>query len=426
MAKYPDDRYPSAGDLGRAALAAAAGRRPPSASGSSPSAPPRRSSRRRSRRPPGGARQDDPTFAEAETRSCTPRTRGARALLARTGSPPRAAGIAVARRAELGTTPRRRELGRRHPDRDGHRHGGAVGAGAVDADPVGDRPNVVGATAATSSSAPSASTRLSSSPPRPARCAPTRRGRLGVSDSAATAAVWVAVARATQVVQLDAKTGRRASRSRCRRAAARSPSPRRRLGRPDHPATGSPTSSPRSTRGRARRRDPRARRDLALAAGPTALWVASRRRARCQCVDPDGGPARARRPRRQQPPEDIAYGGGALWVATPGTTPSTRYRPRTQRPIAIGVGQQPAPARGRRQRVYVANYNSSDLYDDRREGPTGSASRSACRSTRSRSHRRRRRVWVDQPADNQLPGRYRSRRVITPVRIACSARLARF
>ena len=144
LAKDPEERYPSAGDLGRAALAAAGGRRPPSASGSWRRAPPRRSSPRPSARPPRpGSRQlDSQPQSEAETvlqeRSRIQRTRRP-ALLRR-----RAAGRRRGRRDRRGRARRGRRRdaaaeppqragdpdARRRPGRDEHRGASSRSASA--------------------------------------------------------------------------------------------------------------------------------------------------------------------------------------------------------------------------------------------------------------------------------------------------------
>ena len=398
LAKDPEERYPSAGDLGRAALAAAAGRaRRASASGSWPRAPPRRSSRRRSRRPPGRdapCRTTTQLRPEAETRV----VHGAAAPAPRARSPRLVVvALAAGRRGRARSRWRRRRPPERdaagHADRDGH--GDAAAHASVAAEvTVGRRPNVVRAdgdnvfvgsfrdTACTLSRAKTGK--------RPLLRAEGRRRASTTARSAAARSGWPS-SRAAQLVRLDARdrpADRRPDR-RCRctpsAVAVTSDAGLGRLvpgstGRPDQLAQDRPADG----------RDARPVSDTrtgsrSLATEPAALWVAARRRALHPARRPRDRPGRQDDPRRHRPRRGhrlrprLAVGRHA------------RGRHRLQDHTATG-DDDPDQRRAAARRLAVRGDTSASPTTleqhsrDRRASRAGrSASRSGCRSTRSRS-----------------------------------------
>jgi YVTN family beta-propeller protein len=98
-----------------------------------------------------------------------------------------------------------------------------------------------------------------------------------------------------------------------------------------------------------------------MTSSPTALWVAARRRALIQRVDPKTGvvlkPIRVGRYRS----EDIVYSRGWLWIATPEANVVTKVSTSNYEQIPISVGQFPRQLAVSRDTVYVTNYNSSNL-----------------------------------------------------------------
>src|SRR4051812_9911711 len=362
LAKDPEARYSSAGDLGRAALAAAAGTAPSLeerlvAKGA---AAPIESPTISAARP-----VPDPTRVEPEAETVMLRRSRRPALL--TLALLAAAGIGVATAVALGgddntplaptptatatATAAKREAALRI-DKSIH---------------VGRRPNVarvvgdnvfVGSYGATHVSIVDAKTG------RLRRYAP-RVGK-GVADSAAGfGGVWLAIARSGDVAKLDARTGRPKARYHVggipRAIAASKDAVWVSLVGPDgapdtllklDPRTGATLSS-----------TPYPYGISALAPSPSALWVVSRRRARVFRSDLKTG-----RPQRElrvgeTPPEYGVYGDGALWLATPGDDAVYKIITATGAQIPISVGHRPRRLALDDGRVYVSNYNSSDLYE---------------------------------------------------------------
>jgi streptogramin lyase len=103
---------------------------------------------------------------------------------------------------------------------------------------------------------------------------------------------------------------------------------------------------------------------LAIATSPSAIWVAARRRAAVERVSPNtaevvrpkafGGSGRA---------SDIEYRDGAIWFPVPDDDAIYKMITKTGEVIPISVGRRPRQlALGDDEHVYVTNYNSSDLY----------------------------------------------------------------
>jgi hypothetical protein len=359
LAKDPDARYPSAGDLGRAALAAAAGTAPSQeerlvAKGA---AAPVESPTISAARPASDATK---VLPESETvvlkRARRPALLGL-ALLA-------AAGIGVATAVALGgddnapppaptATPTAPKLqAALRIDKSIH---------------VGRRPNVaraigdnvfVGSYGAPRVSIVDAKTgKLRDYAPKVGK---------GVADSAAGFdGLWLAVARSGDVVKLDARTGHPKARYHVGgipRAIATSDdavwvSLVGLNGAPDtllklDPRTGETLSS-----------TPYPYGISALAASPSALWVISRRRARVIRADPKTGQSQREVRVGDTPPEYGVYGDGALWLATPRDDAVYKVITATGAVLPISVGHRPRRLALDGNRVYVSNYNSSDLYE---------------------------------------------------------------
>ena len=80
---------------------------------------------------------------------------------------------------------------------------------------------------------------------------------------------------------------------------------------------------------------------MALSASPTALWVATRRRARVQRVDLKTGAVLKTIRVGNNRAEDIMYARGSLWAATPKDNTVYKLSTSTGDVIPISVGQQP-------------------------------------------------------------------------------------
>ncbi len=157
-----------------------------------------------------------------------------------------------------------------------------------------------------------------------------------------------------------------------------------------------------------------------MTTSPTALWVAARRRSRVQRVEPKTGEVRKTIHFSQSRSEDIVYRGGALWAANPNEDTVYKISTSTGDAIPISVGQRPRQLALGDGVVYVTNYNSSDLYaiDEKRSRVKG-APLSLSVNPFSLAVDGKNTVWVGEPARAPADqGRYRSRRVITPVRSA--------
>jgi YVTN family beta-propeller protein len=366
LAKAPGDRYPSAGDLGRAALAAAAGE-PPSererlvATGA---AAPIEVETRTAQRP---AAPSTPTLLAGESRTRV--QRGRQPVLV-------AAALAVAVGIGVATA---LIVGNRGGD------GGAALAPAATspaASPaavaakapelrvgrsvrVGRRPNVaiaagdeifVGSFKESRVAVVAASSGL-------------RRGFIsrvghGVTDAAfGFGLIWLTVARNHQVVALDPRT----RQIRHRYAVDGTPGSIATAGGavwvgivnrgdvPDvllalDPGTGATRSS-----------TPYSWGINALAPGGNALWVLARHRARVVRASLRDGTTGPNVAVGHAPSVDAVFGGGALWIATREEDTVTKLVPATGDLVPIGVGRVPQRLTYAGGRIYVANYNSSDL-----------------------------------------------------------------
>ena len=359
LAKDPDARYPSAGDLGRAALAAAAGTAPSQeerlvATGA---AAPVESPTISAARP-----APEPAEVEPEEAQTVVLKRARRpalfslALLA-------AAGIGVAAAVALGGDDKPPATPTPTPTVAPAEAGLRIDKSIH----VGDRPNVARAIGENVfvGSYRAAHVAIVDAKTGELRDYAPRVGK-GVSDSAGGfGALWLAVARSGDVVKLDAKSGKPRARYHVGGIPRAITTSKDAVwvsliglnGAPDmllklDAKTGKTLSSTPYPYGIA-----------ALAASPSAVWVISRRRARIiRANEKTGKPEREVRV-GETPPEYGVYGDGALWLATPQDDAVYKVITATGAVIPIGVGHRPRRLALDDGRVYVSNYNSSDLYE---------------------------------------------------------------
>ena len=346
LAKDPEERYPSAGDLGRAALG---GRRQPApepnASGSWPRAPPRRSNRRPSRaaRTPPPKRRHTQPQPEAETvhqERSNPGTKRRNALL---GAALRRRGRRRRRRGGRARPRRRRRSAAGDPDSPprtpratAHRPGAELQV-VERAHASASARTSSASSATTSSSAPSAATACGSSRPRPARSAVLRAARSASASTTARSASARSGSRSratNQLVRLDAK----------HRPAVGNP-----IKLPVPPGAVAATKNADLGRARPRQRrcptsslkiDPKTGRDARERRLPVRDHVADDEPDRALGRGPPARPRPARRPRdRARSIKTIRVGQQpqrghrlprrrAVGSPRPRTTPSTRSRPR--------------------------------------------------------------------------------------------------
>ena len=360
LAKNPDDRYPSAGDLGRAALAAAAGMAPTvqerlvAKGAAAPIESPTISAPRPAPEP-AKAHDDAETVVLRRTRR--PALLGL-ALLA-------AAGIGVAAAIALGgdekPAPPAPTATPTAPAPT------AQGLHVTESIHVGDRPNVARAIGDNVFVGSYRATRLAivDAKTNKVRDYAPKVGK-GVADSAAGfGALWLAVARSGDVLKLDDSSGRRQARYHVGgipRAIATSDdavwvSLIAQNGAPDtllkvDPKTGKTLSTTPYPYGIA-----------ALATSPSAVWVISRRRARVIKANAKTGQPEREVRVGETPAEYGVYGDGALWLATPDDDTVYKVVTASAAVIPISVGHRPRRLALDNGRVYVSNYNSSDLYE---------------------------------------------------------------
>jgi hypothetical protein len=377
LAKDPDERYPSAGDLGRAALAAAAGRTPAErerlvAKGA---AAPVESETVSAARPAALAQAQSEAETVVQTQSGEHSRRRSMlfgfALLAAVG-----VGVAAAvafgvgggddKPATASTTPTPTPTVADRPT------GSATAAPAplkiATQFTVGKRPNVaraIGDNVFVGSFRQSHLTILSAKTGKPRAYSP--EVGIGVNDSAVGfGTLWLAVSRAKQLVRLNPANGH-----------AR--------GKPI-PLPGNPGSVAVSAGAvwvglvfgdkapdQLLKIDPNTGQTLAtvaypfgiagLATSPSAVWVLDRRRSSVQRADlATGNVVRTLRVGNNRS-LDIAYSAGSLWITTPGDDTVSRVVTATGTPIPISVGRHPSQIAVDGDSVYVTNVNSSDLYE---------------------------------------------------------------
>jgi DNA-binding beta-propeller fold protein YncE len=112
---------------------------------------------------------------------------------------------------------------------------------------------------------------------------------------------------------------------------------------------------------------------ISVTTSPGAVWVLNRRRARIQRLDPRSGQIVRTVQVGNSHGEDVVYRAGALWIATPNDDTVYKVMTATGAIIPISVGKHPRQLALAAGRVYVSNYNSSDLYtiDEKRSRVLG-------------------------------------------------------
>ena len=367
LAKDPDERYQSAGDLGRAALAAAAGEQPAErerlvATGAA--APIEVETR--TAQSPATFQVSADTVVDEPTRTGARRVPFAVALVAAVG-----AGVAIA--LTLGNGGGAGGSALRSPT--GTASAATVSPSAVPAAPamrvgravrVGRRPNVaraIGDNVFVGKGKEPRMAIVSASTGRRRAVAP--KVGYGIRDSAAGfGSLWVTVARSHEVVVVDPESGRIRHR---------------------YKVNGSPGSIAVSRDAvwvglvnagdvpdRLVKLDPRSGRPRsstaypwginALVPSPNALWVVARRRARVVRASLRTGKPGKNVQVGHSPSEYGVYGADALWVVTPAEDTVTKILPATGDPVPIGVGRRPRRLAYVDGKVYVSNFNSANLY----------------------------------------------------------------
>ncbi len=361
LAKQPDDRYPSAGDLARAARAAAAGRRPPAderlvARGAA--APTEAET-------VSAARPETITAVRPEPETVALRRSGRRPVLLAGAL---AAIVAAGAFAVIA-------LG---GGEEGAPRSGATPTPTPTAAPaaalhvarqitVGTRPNVVAVAKGNVFVGSFREPRM--------RIISERTGRVrgyapsigtGVADAVVTpAVVWLAISRQNRLVGLDAATGRPAGS-----AIALS-------GHPTSVAAGNGAlwvgliAPAADAPDQLVQIDPRTRGVVrtvpvpfgisAIATSPGAVWLLNRRRARLQRLSPGTGQIVRTLRVGSHRGEDMVYRDGALWMTNPEDDAVYKVLTATGAVIPISVGSRPRKLAIGGDRIYVTSYNSSDL-----------------------------------------------------------------
>ncbi len=362
LAKAPGDRYPSAGDLGRAAVAAASGEQPVERErvvATGVAAPIELETV--TARPVTLQVSADTVVAEP-TRTGARRAPLAVALVVAAG-----AGVAVAVALSLGSGGGGAALGTATPS--------PSPTATAASEPklrvgkpvrVGRRPNVARAMGDNIfvGKGPEPRMAIVSASTGKRRAFAPQVGR-GVTDSAAGfGSLWVTVARSGDVVVLDPASGHIRHR---------------------YKVDGSPGSIAISRNAvwvglvngnelpdELVKLDPKSGETIsttaypwginALVASPNALWIVARRRARVVRASLRTGRPGKNVPVGHSPSAYAVYGSGALWVATPGEDTVTKIVPATGDRVPIGVGRFPRRLAYTRGKIYVSNYTSNDLY----------------------------------------------------------------
>ena len=353
MAKQPDDRFPSAGDLGRAAVAALAGRRPQEGE----------------RLVAIGAAAPDETStvtsgtivnapgepaSEAETRVHTDSAQLRRAAAAGVVVLCLAAGV-VGGALLLGSDAGEKEVATTPTPTPAPTVVARISAGV--------RPNTVAVTAGNVFVGSFRARHMALIDPKTnkVRRSQPAVGR-GVADLQAVGNdVWVAVNRERRLVRLDAHTGR----------------PNRRpIVMPNQPnsiAVGStavwvgmitPAPGGNDTLARVNPRTGKIAGTVqvpegikALAASPGFVWIASRRDPLVLKVSIATGQVVSRVSVGRDRPSDIVYSEGVVWLTYPETNTVARIDARTGRVIEIGVQGRPQAIAADGDQVWVASFS---------------------------------------------------------------------
>ncbi|HEX6023519.1 MAG TPA: protein kinase [Solirubrobacter sp.] len=380
LAKIPDERYPSAGDLGRAAMAAATGRTPAErerlvAKGAA--APVEAETVTAAAKPAQRVQPHHEPEAETHVQERSRIERSKRPALL-TGALVLAVGIGIVTAVALG-------LGRDEPVAERPDPTPTPGATATPTPAAGEmrverqitvgrRPNVVkvvGENVFVASFTRDFVTILSAKTGKRRSASP--QVGVGVSDAAVgRGSVWYPAGRANQLVRVNGRTGR--VQDSIQLPAGAGPIAVSsgaiwvgiiRADQPDlllklNPENGQMLASAEYPYG-----------VQAIATSPSAVWIAARRRATIERADPQtgefvkskefGGVGRA---------SDVEYRKGAVWFTVPEDDAVYKMITRTGELIPISVGRRPRQLDIGGGRVYVTNYNSSDLYaidEDRTE-----------------------------------------------------------
>jgi DNA-binding beta-propeller fold protein YncE/predicted Ser/Thr protein kinase len=365
MAKQPDDRFPSAGDLGRATVAALAGQRP-----------------QESERlvAIGAAAPDDMSTvtsgtvvaepagrlaSEAETRVET--DPGRRRRLAAAGAVVAALAVGVVVGAVLLSNGNGKGSGKGNGDggiADQTQTSTPPAPKVVARIPVGDRPNTIAATDDNVFVGSFRELRLSLISTKSnslLRSKPTvGRGVAGLQ--AGGDSVWVAVSRERRLLRLDARTGRRIGQP-----IALSKAPNSVAVGETAVWVGMITTDPggNDTLARIDPKDGGIANTVdvpegikALAASPGAVWIASRREPLLLKVSIATGKVVSRVSIGRDRPSDIAYAEGVVWLTYPEANTVARVDARTGRVIEIGVEGRPQAIAAAGDQVWVANYSA--------------------------------------------------------------------
>ncbi|MDA0180389.1 protein kinase [Solirubrobacter phytolaccae] len=143
---------------------------------------------------------------------------------------------------------------------------------------------------------------------------------------------------------------------------------------------------------------------MSMTSSPSALWVAARRRARVQRVDLDTGEVEKTIRVGNHRSEDLVYRDGALWAAAPQDNVVYKITTATGDVIPISVGQQPRQLAIGKGVIYVTNYSSSDLYtiDAERSQVVGDPLRLSVNPFSLALDKDRDTLWVGSQPENTL------------------------
>jgi streptogramin lyase/predicted Ser/Thr protein kinase len=364
LAKNPDDRFPSAGDLGRAAIAAVAGERPReherlvAVGAAAPVDSPTVTSGRLAT-----TRVQSDAAAEAETRVVHEPARRRRAVLAIVVAAALAAGIAVGAltlNSGDGKDPGNGAQNSPTPTRTAS-SGSSANAKVAAEVKIGDRPNVLGANGNLVFVGSFREQRLGLVDPDTNKA----RGHgpsigVGVSAIQATGTVvWVTVSRQHRLYRLDPKTGRRVGSAieLPRQPTAVAMTSRSVWVGMITDVTGGPDTLAQVDRrtGKVVNQFQIPEGISSLATGAGSVWIASRRYAQLIRFDPSQQAVTKRIRVGSDRPYDVTFGANSVWVTSPSDDLVSRVDPDTYGVTRIGVGRGPQGIAVRGNDAFVAN-----------------------------------------------------------------------